>query len=101
MIFLLVWGRQIFILHFFRKNLTKRKLTGMQTQSVGNMAICLVSPMPFEIVSCSMFAIISYKEALTISDRIDEISHLPHSYNIVKQLMLLIRKASSPDEKEA
>ena len=23
-----------------------RKLTGMQTQSVGNMAICLVSPMP-------------------------------------------------------
>ena len=44
--FLACLGRQIFILHFFRKNLTKRKLTGMQTQSVGNMAICLVIPMP-------------------------------------------------------
>lgn len=44
--FLACLGRRIFILHFFRKNLTKRKLTGMQTQSVGNMAICLVSPMP-------------------------------------------------------
>ena len=31
--FLACLGRQIFILHFFRKNLTKRKLTGMQTQS--------------------------------------------------------------------
>lgn len=32
--------------YFLRKNLTSRKFTGMQMQSVGIMAICLANPKP-------------------------------------------------------
>lgn len=32
--------------YLLRKNLTSRKLTGMQMQSVGIMAICFIKPKP-------------------------------------------------------
>ena len=36
-----------------------------------------------------------------LSDQLDEISRLPHSDSIITQMMNLVRKVSTPEEKDA
>ena len=44
--FISFFYRVLGIPYFFRKNLTRRKFTGMQMQRVGIMASCLARPKP-------------------------------------------------------